>query len=81
MRHGLLNALGSGRRKVDKVQQQSGALQMTKELMAKPSTLGSARDEPRNVGHDKASSLIGSNQTELRVKGCEGIVRDLGPCI
>ena len=62
---------------IDEVEQQAGALDVAEEAVADPGALGSAFDQPGNVGDDEFAALV-ADHAELRAKGGERISADLG---
>ena len=54
---------------------------MAQELVAKTCAFGSTFDQARDVGDHKALLRPDAHDTQIRVQGCEWIVRDFGPRI
>ena len=68
------------RRKVDDMQQQACACEVTQELMAKPCTFRGAFDQARDVGDNKTAVVIDTHHAQIRVQGCERIISTLRFC-
>src|SRR5690242_2689868 len=64
------------RGEIDDMQQQAGALQMTKELVAQAGALRSSFNEAGNVGDYEAAIHVYAHDAQLRVQSGEGIIRD-----
>ena len=67
--------LGAG--DVDKVYQQSAAVDMPQEIVPESRALGSALDDAGDVRHDKGAALVDIHHAEIGEKGGEVIVCDL----
>ena len=58
-----------------------GSLDMAQEIMSQTDSLGSTLDEPRNICHDKALSILQINHAKMRVQRREMIIGNLRTCI
>ena len=63
---------------VDDVDEQPGALDVTKKIVPQTGPLGCTGNESRNIGENRAITTGASDDAKIGYERCEGVVGDLG---